>query len=229
MDLEYINCSGVPAWCTISAGSGGHLTISAERNISGQNRYANLSVSYANPLSSAQPVTASFSVSQESMSSWITVTPKSVEVAGDGGTKYFDLGYSIDSMFTFQYLGCSGDLGQVRSGRIVGENRLAVEFEKNQASTAVSGKITFNFRDPANSSGTLSDVVAFTQQPAPYDVSLAQSSSYPLAEARRISRRTNYVHRNGPVVLSIHGTSGLSDGCSRSTTANGVLALTLRQ
>ena len=174
MDLEYINCSGVPAWCTISAGSGGHLTISAERNISGQNRYANLSVSYANPLSSAQPVTASFSVSQESMSSWITVTPKSVEVAGDGGTKYFDLGYSIDSMFTFQYLGCSGDLGQVRSGRIVGENRLAVEFEKNLASTAVSGKITFNFRDPANSSGTLSDVVAFTQQPAEYRIRFQQ-------------------------------------------------------
>ncbi|MFQ8805332.1 MAG: BACON domain-containing protein [Alistipes indistinctus] len=92
MDLEYINCSGVPAWCTISAGSGGHLTISAERNISGQNRYANLSVNYANPLNSAQPVTASFSVSQESMSSWITVTPKSVEVAGDGGTKIFRSG-----------------------------------------------------------------------------------------------------------------------------------------
>ena len=226
MDIEYINCSGVPAWCTISAGSGGHLTISAERNISGQNRYANLSVSYANPLSSAQPVTASFSVSQESMSSWITVTPKSVEVAGDGGTKYFDLGYSIDSMFTFQYLGCSGDLGQVRSGRIVGENRLAVEFEKNQASTAVSGKITFNFRDPANSSGTLSDVVAFTQQPAPYDVSLAQSSFSIPSGGGTQNIQMNYVHRDGPVALSILSTSGLPDGCSLSTAANGVLVLT---
>ena len=226
MDLEYINCSGVPAWCTLSVGSGGHLTISAERNISGQNRYANLSVSYANPLSSAQPVTASFSVSQESMSSWITVTPKSVEVGGDGGTKYFDLGYSIDSMFTFQYLGCSGDLGQVRSGRIVGENRLAVEFEKNLASTAVSGKITFNFRDPANSSGTLSDVVAFTQQPAPYDVSLAQSSFSIPSGGGTQNIQMNYVHRDGPVALSILSTSGLPDGCSLSTAANGVLVLT---
>ena len=226
MDLEYLSCSGVPAWCTLSAGSGGHLTISAERNISGQNRYANLSVSYANPLSSAQPVTASFSVSQESMSSWITLTPKSVEVAGDGGTKYFDLGYSIDSMFTFQYLGCSGDLGQVRSGRIVGDNRLAVEFEKNLASTAVSGKITFNFRDPANSSGTLSDVVAFTQQPAPYDVSLAQSSFSIPSGGGTQNIQMNYVHRDGPVALSILGTSGLPDGCSLSTAANGVLVLT---
>ena len=224
MDLEYINCSGVPAWCTISAGSGGHLTISAERNISGQNRYANLSVSYANPLSSAQPVTASFSVSQESMSSWITVTPKSVEVAGDGGTKYFDLGYSIDSMFTFQYLGCSGDLGQVRSGRIVGENRLAVEFEKNQASTAVSGKITFNFRDPANSSGTLSDVVAFTQQPAEYRIRFQQDDLTLASGGGTQNLNVIFDDRPGTMTLSYKGCS-VPEGWSINPGANGQLTL----
>ena len=224
MDLEYINCSGVPAWCTISAGSGGHLTISAERNISGQNRYANLSVSYANPLSSAQPVTASFSVSQESMSSWITVTPKSVEVAGDGGTKYFDLGYSIDSMFTFQYLGCSGDLGQVRSGRIVGENRLAVEFEKNLASTAVSGKITFNFRDPANSSGTLSDVVAFTQQPAEYRIRFQQDDLTLASGGGTQNLNVIFDDRPGTMTLSYKGCS-VPEGWSVTPGANGQLTL----
>ena len=224
MDLEYINCSGVPAWCTISAGSGGHLTISAERNISGQNRYANLSVSYANPLSSAQPVTASFSVSQESMGSWITVTPKSVEVGGDGGTKYFDLGYSIDSMFTFQYLGCSGDLGQVRSGRIVGDNRLAVEFEKNQASTAVSGKITFNFRDPANSSGTLSDVVAFTQQPAEYRIRFQQDDLTLASGGGTQNLNVIFDDRPGTMTLSYKGCS-VPEGWSVTPGANGQLTL----
>ncbi|MFQ8806284.1 MAG: hypothetical protein ACLR8Y_15875 [Alistipes indistinctus] len=36
----------------------------------------------------------------------------------------------------------------------------------------------------------------------------------------------NYVHRDGPVALRIPSTSGLPDGCSLSTAANGVLVLT---
>ena len=108
-------------------------------------------------------------------------------------------------------------------------DRIEFDFKKNQTQNTITGQVIVYVTDPINSLRQFSGVVSFTQPPTPYDVSLAQSSSYPLAEARRISRRTNYVHRNGPVVLSIHGTSGLSDGCSRSTTANGVLALTLRQ
>ena len=224
MDLAYQGCSGVPDWCVFTAGSGGRLTLSAQRNITGVIRYADLTVSYANPLNSAQPVTASFSVSQESMSSWITVTPKSVEVAGDGGTKYFDLGYSIDSMFTFQYLGCSGDLGQVRSGRIVGDNRLAVEFEKNLASTAVSGKITFNFRDPANSSGTLSDVVAFTQQPAEYRIRFQQDDLTLASGGGTQNLNVIFDDRPGTMTLSYKGCS-VPEGWAVIPGANGQLTL----
>ncbi|WP_462394288.1 DUF6443 domain-containing protein [Alistipes indistinctus] len=225
MDLEYLNCSGVPTWCMLSVGNSGYLTISAERNISGQSRYAYLTVSYANPLNSAQPVTASFSVSQEPMSSWITLTPKSVEVSGAGETKTLSIAYSVDSLVRFECTGYSGDQGQIQSCRVINSRQLAVEFKKNQTSSPLSGNITFNFKDPAGSAKTLSDVIAFTQQPAPYDIRFQQDEIELASGGGTQTLGLVYTVRPGPVTLNYKSAAGLPEGWSITPGANGQLTL----
>ena len=225
MDLEYLNCSGVPTWCMLSVGNSGYLTISAERNISGQSRYAYLTVSYANPLNSAQPVTASFSVSQEPMSSWITLTPKSVEVSGAGETKTLSIAYSVDSLVRFECTGYSGDQGQIQSCRVINNRQLAVEFKKNQTSSPLSGNITFNFKDPAGSAKTLSDVIAFTQQPTPYDIRFQQDEIELASGGGTQTLGLVYTVRPGPVTLNYKSAAGLPEGWSITPGANGQLTL----
>ena len=225
MDLEYLNCSGVPTWCMLSVGNSGYLTISAERNISGQSRYAYLTVSYANPLNSAQPVTASFSVSQEPMSSWITLTPKSVEVSGAGETKTLSIAYSVDSLVRFECTGYSGDQGQIQSCRVINSRQLAVEFKKNQTSSPLSGNITFNFKDPAGSAKTLSDVIAFTQQPAEYRIRFEQSNVDLSSAGGTQTLSVVYEDRTGPVALTYKSAAGLPEGWSITPGANGQLTL----
>ncbi len=225
MDLEYLNCSGVPTWCMLSVGNSGYLTISAERNISGQSRYAYLTVSYANPLNSAQPVTASFSVSQEPMSSWITLTPKSVEVSGAGETKTLSIAYSVDSLVRFECTGYSGDQGQIQSCRVINSRQLAVEFKKNQTSSPLSGNITFNFKDPAGSAKTLSDVIAFTQQPAEYRIRFEQSNVDLSSAGGTQTLSVVYEDRTGPVALTYRSAAGLPEGWSITPGANGQLTL----
>lgn len=225
MDLAYQGCSGVPDWCVFTAGSGGRLTLAAQRNITGVIRYADLTVSYANPLNSAQPVTASFSVSQESMSSWVTLTPKSVEVSGAGETKTLSIAYSVDSLVSFECTGYSGDQGQIQSCRVVNGSQLAVEFKKNQTSSPLSGNITFNFKDPAGSAKTLSDVIAFIQQPAEYRIRFEQSSVDLASAGGTQALSVVYEDRTGPVALIYKSAAGLPEGWSITPGANGQLTL----
>lgn len=225
MDLAYQGCSGVPDWCVFTAGSGGRLTLSAQRNITGVIRYADLTVSYANPLNSAQPVTASFSVSQESMSSWVTLTPKSVEVSGAGETKTLSIAYSIDSLVSFECTGYSGDQGQIQSCRVINGSQLAVEFKKNQTSSPLSGNITFNFKDPAGSAKTLSDVIAFTQQPAEYRIRFEQSNVDLASAGGTQALSVVYEDRTGPVALTYRSAAGLPEGWSITPGTNGQLTL----
>ena len=225
MDLAYQGCSGIPDWCVFTAGSGGRLTLSAQRNITGVIRYADLTVSYANPLNSAQPVTASFSVSQEPMSSWVTLTPKSVEVSGAGETKTLSIAYSIDSLVSFECTGYSGDQGQIQSCRVINGSQLAVEFKKNQTSSPLSGNITFNFKDPAGSAKTLSDVIAFTQQPAEYRIRFEQSNVDLASAGGTQALSVVYEDRTGPVALTYKSAAGLPEGWSITPGANGQLTL----
>lgn len=225
MDLAYQGCSGVPDWCVFTAGSGGRLTLAAQRNITGVIRYADLTVSYANPLNSAQPVTASFSVSQESMSSWVTLTPKSVEVSGAGETKTLSIAYSVDSLVSFECTGYSGDQGQIQSCRVVNGSQLAVEFKKNQTSSPLSGNITFNFKDPAGSAKILSDVIAFIQQPAEYRIRFEQSSIDLASAGGTQALSVVYEDRTGPVALIYKSAAGLPEGWSITPGANGQLTL----
>lgn len=225
MDLAYQGCSGIPDWCVFTAGSGGRLTLSAQRNITGVIRYADLTVSYANPLNSAQPVTASFSVSQEPMSSWVTLTPKSVEVSGAGETKTLSIAYSIDSLVSFECTGYSGDQGQIQSCRVINGSQLAVEFKKNQTSSSLSGNITFNFKDPAGSAKTLSDVIAFTQQPAEYRIRFEQSNVDLASAGGTQALSVVYEDRTGPVALTYRSAAGLPEGWSITPGANGQLTL----
>ena len=225
MDLVYQGCSGIPDWCVFTAGSGGRLTLSAQRNITGVIRYADLTVSYANPLNSAQPVTASFSVSQESMSSWVTLTPKSVEVSGAGETKTLSIAYSIDSLVSFECTGYSGDQGQIQSCRVINGSQLAVEFKKNQTSSPLSGNITFNFKDPAGSAKTLSDVIVFTQQPAEYRIRFEQSNVDLASAGGTQALSVVYEDRTGPVALTYRSAAGLPEGWSITPGANGQLTL----
>ena len=225
MDLAYQGCSGIPDWCVFTAGSGGRLTLSAQRNITGVIRYADLTVSYANPLNSAQPVTASFSVSQEPMSSWVTLTPKSVEVSGAGETKTLSIAYSVDSLVSFECTGYNGDQGQIQSCRVINGSQLAVEFKKNQTSSPLSGNITFNFKDPAGSAKTLSDVIAFTQQPAEYRIRFEQSNVDLASAGGTQALSVVYEDRTGPVALTYKSAIGLPEGWSITSGADGQLTL----
>ena len=230
VSTTFLGASGLPAGYRITAGANGALSLYGGANKTGSVVSGTVTISYSNPLNANRPETASFTVTQQPIPSWIALSPKSLSVSGTGGSYYCSVAYSDpDTLFNIDYRSYSGGASQLNSVGAFGSNQIHFNFKKNQTQSTITGQITVYVTDPINSLRQFSGVVSFTQPPTPYDVSLAQSSSYPLAEARRISRRTNYVHRNGPVVLSIHGTSGLSDGCSRSTTANGVLALTLRQ
>ena len=224
--LEYLGAENLPEEYILSqSGDKSSLTLQAKPNRTGATRYHAITVRFANPLDASQPVTATFSVSQEAMSSWIVMTPQNVEVSGSGETRYFDLSYSVDSMFTFQYLGCSGDQGQVVSARILRENRLAVEFAKNLNDVTITRNITFTFQDPANASGTLSDIVTLIQQPAPYDIRFQQDEIELASGGGTQTLGLVYTVRTGPVTLNYKSAAGLPEGWSITPGANGQLTL----
>ena len=224
--LEYLGAENLPEEYILSqSGDKSSLTLQAKPNRTGATRYYAITVRFANPLDASQPVTATFSVSQEAMSSWIVMTPQNVEVNGSGETRYFDLSYSVDSMFTFQYLGCSGDQGQVVSARILRENRLAVEFAKNLNDVTITRNITFTFQDPANASGTLSDIVTLIQQPAPYDIRFQQDEIELASGGGTQTLGLVYTVRTGPVTLNYKSAAGLPEGWSITPGANGQLTL----
>ena len=224
--LEYLGAENLPEEYILSqSGDKSSLTLQAKPNRTGATRYHAITVRFANPLDASQPVTATFSVSQETMSSWIVMTPQTVEASGSGETRYFDLSYSVDSMFTFQYLGCSGDQGQVVSARILRENRLAVEFAKNLNDVTITRNITFTFQDPANASGTLSDIVTLIQQPAPYDIRFQQDEIELASGGGTQTLGLVYTVRPGPVTLNYKSAAGLPEGWSITPGANGQLTL----
>ena len=224
--LEYLGAENLPEEYILSqSGDKSSLTLQAKPNRTGATRYHAITVRFANPLDASQPVTATFSVSQETMSSWIVMTPQTVEASGSGETRYFDLSYSVDSMFTFQYLGCSGDQGQVVSARILRENRLAVEFAKNLNDVTITRTITFTFQDPANASGTLSDIVTLIQQPAPYDIRFQQDEIELASGGGTQTLGLVYTVRPGPVTLNYKSAAGLPEGWSITPGANGQLTL----
>ena len=224
--LEYLGAENLPEEYILSqSGDKSSLTLQAKPNRTGATRYHAITVRFANPLDASQPVTATFSVSQETMSSWIVMTPQTVEASGSGETRYFDLSYSVDSMFTFQYLGCSGDQGQVVSARILRENRLAVEFAKNLNDVTITRNITFTFQDPANASGTLSDIVTLIQQPAPYDIRFQQDEIELASGGGTQTLGLVYTVRTGPVTLNYKSAAGLPEGWSITPGANGQLTL----
>ena len=224
--LEYLGAENLPEEYILSqSGDKSSLTLQAKPNRTGATRYHAITVRFANPLDASQPVTATFSVSQETMNSWIVMTPQTVEASGSGETRYFDLSYSVDSMFTFQYLGCSGDQGQVVSARILRENRLAVEFAKNLNDVTITRNITFTFQDPANASGTLSDIVTLIQQPAPYDIRFQQDEIELASGGGTQTLGLVYTVRPGPVTLNYKSAAGLPEGWSITPGANGQLTL----
>ena len=224
MHLEYRSCSGVPDWCTVQASSGGHLTLSASRNISGFSRSGSITVSYENPLNSSQPVTATFTVIQEPLSSWITITPKNATVNGVGETKSFDVAYSVDSLVTFEFLSYSGGAGQIASCRME-NNQFKVVFEPNLTEVTISGSATFTFKDPANPAQTLSDVISFTQEPAPFSIQFQQNDLELASEGGTQTLNVVYTDRTGPVTLTYLSCSNHADWFSLSPGSNGSISL----
>ncbi len=224
VNLTYLGATGLPAGCTLSAGTNGELTLRCDKNASGTDRNATVTVRYQNPRDAAKPVTASFRMYQATVPSWIAITPESVTVKGAGEEKSFNLQYAVDSTVTYECLGYSGDQGQVQSYRIA-NNQLYVNFKKNQTNSTISGNITFTFRDPVNSALTISDAIAFSQTPASYAVTLSENSvSIPSAGGSK-TLTASYVERDNPVTLSYRSSSGLPSWCTLTAGANGALAL----
>ena len=224
VNLTYLGATGLPAGCTLSAGTNGELTLRCDRNATGTDRNATVTVRYQNPRDAANPVTASFKMYQSTVPSWVAITPESVTVKGAGEEKSFNIQYAVDSTVTYECLGYSGDQGQVQSYRI-SNNRLYVNFKKNQTNSTISGNITFTFRDPANSALTISDAIAFSQTPASYAVTLSENSvSIPSAGGSK-TLTASYVERDNPVTLSYRSSSGLPAWCTLTPGANGSLSL----
>ena len=224
VNLTYLGATGLPAGCTLSAGTNGELTLRCDRNATGTDRNATVTVRYQNPRDAANPVTASFRMYQSTVPSWVAITPESVTVKGAGEEKSFNLQYAVDSTVTYECLGYSGDQGQVQSYRIA-NNQLYVDFKKNQTNSTISGNITFTFRDPVNSALTISDAIAFSQTPASYAVTLSENSvSIPSAGGNK-TLTASYVERDNPVTLSYRSSSGLPAWCTLTPGANGSLSL----
>ncbi|MFQ8805424.1 MAG: hypothetical protein ACLR8Y_10310 [Alistipes indistinctus] len=222
VNLTYLGATGLPAGCTLSAGTNGELTLRCDRNATGTDRNATVTVRYQNPRDAANPVTASFKMYQSTVPSWVAITPESVTVKGAGEEKSFNLQYAVDSTVTYECLGYSGDQGQVQSYRIA-NNQLYVDFKKNQTNSTISGNITFTFRDPVNSALTISDAIAFSQTPASYAVTLSENSvSIPSAGGSK-TLTASYVERDNPVTLSYRSSSGLPAWCTLTPGANGSL------
>ena len=104
-------------------------------------------------------------------------------------------------------------------------SQLAVEFKKNQTSSPLSGNITFDFKDPAGSAKTLSDVIAFTQQPAEYRIRFEQSNVDLASAGGTQALSVVYEDRTGPVALTYKSAAGLPEGWSITPGANGQLTL----
>ncbi|WP_418172237.1 BACON domain-containing protein [Alistipes indistinctus] len=224
VNLTYLGATGLPAGCTLSAGTNGELTLRCDKNASGTDRNATVTVRYQNPRDAAKPVTASFRMYQATVPSWIAITPESVTVMGAGEEKSFNLQYAVDSTVTYECLGYSGGQGQIRSYRIA-NNQLYVDFKKNQTNSTISGNITFNFKDPANSALTLSDAVSFSQAPASYAIRLSENSLAMPAAGTTKTLTASYVERDNPVTLTYKSSSGLPPWCTLTPGANGSLSL----
>ena len=222
----YQGATGLPDGCTLSNGGNGALTLYCPPNKTGAVRYGSVTVRYSNPLNAAQPETATFSLNQQPIPSWISLSPKTLSVPGTGGTEYCTVAYSNpDTLFSVDYKSFSGGAGQVSSVRGFGSNQIQFTFNKNQGTTTVNSQITVYVTDPINSSRQLSDVISFSQPPVGYDVQIPQNSVSIPSGGGSHNFQATYVHRDGPVALTYQSCSGLPTGCTLTPGSNGLLTL----
>ena len=222
----YQGATGLPDGCTLSNGGNGALTLYCPPNKTGAVRYGSVTVRYSNPLNAAQPETATFSLNQQPIPSWISLSPKTLSVPGTGGTEYCTVAYSNpDTLFSVDYKSFSGGAGQVSSVRGFGSNQIQFTFNKNQGTTTVNSQITVYVTDPINSSRQLSDVISFSQPPVGYDVQIPQNSASIPSGGGSHNFQATYVHRDGPVALTYQNCSGLPAGCTLTPGSNGLLTL----
>jgi len=222
----YQGATGLPDGCTLSNGGNGALTLYCPPNKTGAVRYGSVTVRYSNPLNAAQPETATFSLNQQPIPSWISLSPKTLSVPGTGGTEYCTVAYSNpDTLFSVDYKSFSGGAGQVSSVRGFGSNQIQFTFNKNQGTTTVNSQITVYVTDPINSSRQLSDVISFSQPPVGYDVQIPQNSVSIPSGGGSHNFQATYVHRDGPVALTYQSCSGLPAGCTVTPGSNGLLTL----
>ena len=222
----YQGATGLPDGCTLSNGGNGALTLYCPPNKTGAVRYGSVTVRYSNPLNTAHPETATFSLNQQPIPSWISLSPKTLSVPSTGGTEYCTVAYSNpDTLFSVDYKSFSGGAGQVSSVRGFGSNQIQFTFNKNQGTATVNSQITVYVTDPINSSRQLSDVISFSQPPVGYDVQIPQNSASIPSGGGSHNFQATYVHRDGPVALTYQSCSGLPAGCTVTPGSNGLLTL----
>ncbi|MFQ8805425.1 MAG: hypothetical protein ACLR8Y_10315 [Alistipes indistinctus] len=188
-------------------------------------RSATVTVSYNNPLNASQPVTASFSLSQQPLSYNITIPNNNLSVAAAGETKTLSLAY-VDRTGTVSltYQSCSG----LPSGATVtaGSNgTFSVAFPSNTTSATRSGTATIYYTNPLNSSQPVSATFTYSQQPLSYNITIPNNSLSVAAAGETKTLSLAYVDRTGTVSLTYQSCSGLPSGATVTAGSNGTFSV----
>ena len=150
VELTFQSSSGVPDWCTLTPGSGGTLSASCAANSGNTVRSATITVSYVNPLNSAQPVTASFSLSQQPQSYAIRASSSSYSITPEGGSTTVSIVYAERTgSMDLAYQGCSGipDWCVFTAGS---GGRLTLSAQRNITGVIRYADLTVSYANPLN-------------------------------------------------------------------------------
>ncbi len=160
---DYKSVSGLPDWCTLSAGSNGLLTLTAQPNQTTGPREATVTVFYNNPVNTSDPESTSFTISQQPVDYSFRFSVPNLRMPAIGDTQIVTLEYVNRPgavSLTNPSVSSSADWLKVTH---LGEGRFQVKCEENTATSARDGSITVSHPNPQGSPATLSTTLYVTQ------------------------------------------------------------------
>ena len=160
---------------------------------------------------------------------YISLSPNPCTIDQEGGTYTFEVEYSPspDSLDRLDYVSFSSTSSQINSVVQSGSKELTITFNTNSNPSLINGTVTVYFVDPRDISNRIYGTISFAQQAGTPDYSLkiTPTSVYFDTKGGSQTFQVSYIYMQEPVQLTYLGATGLPDGCSVISKANGIIEL----
>ncbi len=160
---------------------------------------------------------------------YISLSPNPCTIDQEGGTYTFEVEYSPspDSLDRLDYVSFSSTSSQINSVVQSGSKELTITFNTNSNPSLINGTVTVYFVDPRDISNRIYGTLSFAQQAGTPDYSLkiTPTSVYFDTKGGSQTFQVSYIYMQEPVQLTYLGATGLPDGCSVISKANGIIEL----